>query len=492
MELGDARTLAIALRDLLDQAQTTLRAAAGSSPLLSRIRGHLDRDVKDVVCVTERFPSWEHANLQLGVEDYLRSYGGAGDWFGVSGHGREHDELVNMLMSLERGFEQYEAGAVDYATVAVGPDETMEAVHLGLVLTSSPGGAPIILGLRGMPEHGLPECRIDVLAASRADATAARDEVTRRMREHDVFRGKILTFGSSEHRGNELLSFMPRPELRADEIVLPPGVLDTIERHVIEVGAMADRLRAHGQHLKRGLLLHGPPGTGKTHTVRYLMGRTPGSTVIVITGPAMQWISQAAALARRLQPAIVVIEDVDLIAMDREYTPGGNPLLFSLLDAMDGVGADCDVTFVLTTNRADALERALSYRPGRVDLAVEVPKPDAEGREALIRLYGRGLRLPPDLAEVVARTEGMTASFFKELLRRTVLTALRERESVDALTGAHLTTALDEMLGEREALTRSLLGGGEYGDAGPDPFDDFAEAPPFAPGPDLDLRARYE
>jgi ATP-dependent 26S proteasome regulatory subunit len=71
---------------------------------------------------------------------------------------------------------------------------------------------------------------------------------------------------------------------------------------------------------------------------------------------------------------MVVLEDVDLVATDRDYTPAGNPLLFSLLDAMDGVGADADVTFVLTTNRADILETALevpaeadrSDRPGPV------------------------------------------------------------------------------------------------------------------------------
>src|SRR5206468_2409425 len=104
---------------------------------------------------------------------------------------------------------------------------------------------------------------------------------------------------------------------------------------------------------KRGLLLHGPPGTGKTHTVRYLMSRMTDATVIILTGSAMRFISKAAELARRLQPSMLVVEDVDLVAQDRTIT-AGNPLLFSLLDAMDGIGADADVTFVLTTNRPEA------------------------------------------------------------------------------------------------------------------------------------------
>ena len=99
----------------------------------------------------------------------------------------------------------------------------------------------------------------------------------------------------------------------------------------------------------------GPPGTGKTHTVRYLTGKLDRTTVIVLTGRSIRFIESAAALARRLQPSMVVLEDVDLIAMDRDLSEGPNPLLFTLLDAIDGVGPDANVTFVLPTNRADIL-----------------------------------------------------------------------------------------------------------------------------------------
>src|SRR5207253_6086187 len=146
-----------------------------------------------------------------------------------------------------------------------------------------------------------------------------------------------------------------------------------------------------------------------------------GTTVIVLTGQSIRFVEPAAALARRLQPSMVVLEDVDLIAMDRDFSEGPNPLLFTLLDAMDGVGADADVTFVLTTNRADILEHALADRPGRVDLAIEIPRPDAECRRRLISLYARDLPVEADLDPVVTGTEGVTASFIKEMIRRTVL-----------------------------------------------------------------------
>jgi ATP-dependent 26S proteasome regulatory subunit len=170
-------------------------------------------------------------------------------------------------------------------------------------------------------------------------------------------------------------------------------------------------------------------------------------------------VESAATLARRLQPSMVVLEDVDLIAMDRDFSDGSNPLLFTLLDAMDGVGSDADVTFVLTTNRADILEHALADRPGRVDLAIEIPRPDAVSRERLLRLYTRDVALDGGMSAVVAATEGATASFMKELVRRAVLAALRAGERPLVLGQAHFDEVLAEMNAEHQSLTRSLLGG---------------------------------
>jgi hypothetical protein len=452
-------------RDLATDLARIIRATADEvatgrgSELIDRVTDHLAASLTEVVVVTRSWPMWEHANIQRGVEAYLAEHGTAVDWFGIAGGQRTHEDLIGMLV-IARKQGTFELGSVDYTTTAIGPDDATEAVQLGLVGTNAPGGEPVLLAVRGAnPQWGQMECRLEVLATSRATATGVRDRVERLMAEHDVLRGQVLAFGTSENRGNDLLTFLPRPALGGEEVVLPDGVLDAIERHTVGIARHGERLLAAGQHLKRGLLLHGPPGTGKTHTVRYLMGRLPGNTVIILTGTAMRFVAKAAELARRLQPSVVVVEDVDLIAQDRSYGPGAHPLLFTLLDAMDGVGGDADVTFLLTTNRASELEKALADRPGRVDLAVEIPLPDAAGREALLRLYARGLKLTADLAPIVAATEGVTASFAKELLRRASLLALASRPDEDVVVGdEELTTALREMQEARSALTRSLLG----------------------------------
>jgi ATP-dependent 26S proteasome regulatory subunit len=133
---------------------------------------------------------------------------------------------------------------------------------------------------------------------------------------------------------------------------------------------------------------------------------------------------------------------------------------------MDGLTAEADVAFILTTNRADLLEAALSQRPGRVDLAVEIPLPDEAARRSLLGLYARGLPVTGSaLATAAERSGGVTASFFKELTRRTVLIAADSGRAVDDTS---LDDALTEMLGDSERLTRALLGAGgpDIGDRG--------------------------
>src|SRR5690348_10197562 len=482
------------MRQLLELAAQTLGAEAGPSGLALRVTGHLGCELTEVVLVSARFPIGEHVNLQRGVDAYLAAHAPAAQWFGPSGGGhRPHEDMLSLLSmpaqavmawhgprvparAMVRGGAgrggEAAVGSASYGTAATGPEENTEVVTLGLVAAAAPAGAPVVIGIRDESRFGPPFCTLEVLATDREAATTARDEIERLIRAHDVFRGQVLSFTESEHHGNDLVTFLPRPAVTASDVVLPDGMLEHIERHIIGVADWSAELLGAGQHLKRGLLLHGPPGTGKTHTVRYLTSHLAHLTVILLTGRSIRFIDQAAALARRLQPSMVVLEDVDLVATDRDYTPGGNPLLFSLLDAMDGIGADADVTFVLTTNRADILENALADRPGRVDLAVEIPRPDAHCRQRLLHLYAKDLAIDADLGHVVAGTEGVTASFIKELIRRTVLTSLRAGERPPVLRDAHFTEVLAEMTGERQALTRTLLGVG----AGQD-------EPPASPGP---------
>jgi cell division protease FtsH len=205
------------------------------------------------------------------------------------------------------------------------------------------------------------------------------------------------------------------------------------------------------------VLLYGPPGTGKSLTVRWLSSELPDATIVVLSGGALGAVGPVCRMARELSPSMVVLEDVDLVAEDRMGPTAGGPLLFELLDELDGMADDADVCVVLTTNRPDLLEPALAARPGRVDLAVELPLPDADCRRRLFTRFAKGLALEGvDVDEVVTRTDGVTASFFRELLRQAALVAAERGATV--VSAADLQAALDALLEQTGELTRILLG----------------------------------
>jgi ATP-dependent 26S proteasome regulatory subunit len=155
---------------------------------------------------------------------------------------------------------------------------------------------------------------------------------------------------------------------------------------------------------------------------------------------------------------MVILEDVDLVAMDRAFEPT-NAILFELLNGMDGLDEDHDVLFVLTTNRADLLEPALAARPGRIDQAVELPLPDTDGRRRLLALYGEGLQLSSTVDDtLLAALEGVSPAFIRELLRRAALLSAEGSEGALRVTADHLHRALQELRHGADELTHTLLG----------------------------------
>ncbi len=249
------------------------------------------------------------------------------------------------------------------------------------------------------------------------------------------------------------------PVDRAD-VILPERTLRLLDRNVLSFVGNRESLRRLGQSTRKGILLYGPPGTGKTHTIRYLATNLPGHTTLIITAEQVAWLGAYMNLARLLQPTMVVIEDVDLIARDREEMgPCEEPLLNRLLNEMDGLKEDADILFVLTSNRPEQLESALAGRPGRIDQAIEVPLPDEIGRGKLVRLYGSNLALEQAVVdEAVRRTEGVSAAFIKELMRRLAQGSIA-RDGGCTVASADIEEALNDMLFEGGRLNVKLLGG---------------------------------
>lgn len=451
-----------AFTDFLREVVDTHAPATTTGTFTETINEHLGTDAREASAVTERLSRarFVDADVALSILDpearVIGFSGNQGD-LGLAGMLRGEHGAVDL-------------GPVEYTTAATGPGRERQVVAAGVRLLRVGVEPVVVLQRDARPQWGLELPQIEIIAADHRTSGTVMSVVRDLMREHSVLRGQVLSFDTDEY-GDSLggVTFHERPTVALDEVVLPDGALERLERHVVAIGSHRDAMLRAGQHLKRGILLYGPPGTGKTHTIRYLLGRTSGSTAILLSGNMLRLVREAATLARVLAPAIVVLEDCDLVAEDRDMIDSPDSMLFELLEALDGLDGDADVAFVLTTNRPDLLERALAQRPGRVDLAVEIPLPDTTARRQLFSLYagGRGFS-DAAVREAADRADGVTASFAKELVRRAVLTAaIEERPARDG----DLTGALEELLSDRETFTRSLLASGTRAFAGGGGFD---------------------
>jgi hypothetical protein len=286
-----------------------------------------------------------------------------------------------------------------------------------------------------------------------------------------TYRGRVISLESHHDysgRGGAVKVHRLHTVSRED-VILPEKTLALLDRNVGRFVASRDAIKALRFSAKKGLLFYGPPGTGKTHTIHYLASQLPDHTTLLVTAEQVAFIGEYFRLARFLQPAMMVVEDVDLIARERGQmrVPGEEILLNKLLNEMDGLREDADVLFVLTTNRPDELEPALASRPGRIDQAIEFPLPDEDGRMKLVRLYSRGLEVPPDVMDLlVRRSEGASPAFIKELMRRSAQFLL-ETSGGRVLTTAAVDSAIEEMVFIGGALNLRLLGGAHDGMAQP-------------------------
>ena len=217
------------------------------------------------------------------------------------------------------------------------------------------------------------------------------------------------------------------------------GMEDTIQalREMVELPLRYPELFTRlGVDPPKGVLLHGPPGTGKTRLAQAVANESDAE-FFTINGPEIMGsgygesekrLREVFEEATRVAPAIVFIDEIDSIAPKRTQVPGEaeKRLVAQLLTLMDGLEARANLVVIAATNRPDAIDEALR-RPGRFDREIVIGVPDQRGRREILAIHTRGMPLEEavDLSELARVTHGFVGADIAALAREAAIDAVR-------------------------------------------------------------------
>jgi hypothetical protein len=263
--------------------------------------------------------------------------------------------------------------------------------------------------------------------ARRDDEGAGRshldDLLARGHSRPNPYRGEILEAGFQREIGLTFRVLTPTPTSRLD-VVLPDELWAELDLNVHGLFAAAERLGAAGLSANRGVLLEGPPGTGKTAVCRALAAEVAGPVTVVFCDARTIAFSVRDLYRelRSLAPALVVMEDVDLVIANRGR--GGGGALNDFLLALDGaMSRHRGVVTIATTNDLAAIDPA-ARRTARFDRVMTIGPPDRVARAAIVTRLLAGLgddATGVDPEAVADATPGMTGADLRELVSLALL-----------------------------------------------------------------------
>jgi len=280
---------------------------------------------------------------------------------------------------------------------------------------------------------------------------------------NSIYKGRCVKLERDESNGVDFSSpleyFDP---FSGTEIPIFNAVTERlIETALLTPIANADVCRQHKVPLKRGVLLEGPYGTGKSLTARQAarVASENGWTFVLVNN--VKAISYALAFAKMYQPCVLFAEDIDRLVGSRNE--GAN----DLINEIDGViGKNAEIITVLTTNFVEKIDKAM-LRPGRLDAVISLRAPDEEAVERLIRHYsGKLLAETASLTETAAKLSGNIPATIREVVERAKLGMIQRNAgaiSTDDLAAAaesmmnHLAILKDAKEGQSDPTVDELL-----------------------------------
>jgi hypothetical protein len=436
----------------------------GGGRLRKTLLKHFGVVAGDIATAGRQFPITARVDVQSAIEDLLRNRDGTKLLGIVSPNPHEPPDLAQALGQNPFALD---AGPLQHDEIDIGEATPVRCLKNGLWL-SRERDLPFAILMAPGGRFGLRSgVQVEIATPVGECGALFSQELFRQLEiqvsQSRTYRGRVISLEGQIHPmgGGSIVKVHRLAKVNREDVILPRKTLAMLDRNVAGFMMTRDQLKALHFQSRKGLLFYGPPGTGKTYTIHYLASQLPDHTTLLITAEQVALLGEYFTLASFLQPSIMVVEDVDLIARERTHMHGPfeEALLNKLLNEMDGLREDADVLFILTTNRPDQIEPALVSRPGRIDQAIEFPLPDEEGRAKLTKLYARGLTLSGEMMElIVSRTKGVSAAFIKELMRRCAQFQL-EFAGGDVLSQQAVDAAIEEMLFAGGTLNRRLLGG---------------------------------
>ena len=247
---------------------------------------------------------------------------------------------------------------------------------------------------------------------------------------------------------------IPAPDADLDDVVVTREVRKDLVGNVLDHVRAKDLLQTAALGSNRGVLLWGPPGTGKTSLVRGLVHELAGKATVLLPSTYLVSDNLAAVYleAARLSPCVVVLEDIDVVASRRGRS---NSDLASFLNALDGIVSDPNalIVTVATTNDPNGIDDA-AKRPGRIDRFIEVGLPDETTRGKILALYldrltERGIAhciSDSSVRDLARSSDGASGALLREVVRRALLLASAEQDvSAVEVREVHLTEASAEI-----------------------------------------------
>lgn len=381
----------------------------------------------------------------------------------------EHDEnLTDILHAVAKSWAPRRIKRASNRAWPSGPEAT-DYLPSDAFWVAGGAAQPVVARLRYQEMRD--RCVLEVACANAAETEAWLERIVTHSSVASIYRNQMLEVcfesaikeddGDIERGDRICVLFRATEPVHDDDIVIDDDVRAVLERNVVDLHRRREILKAHGVPVRRGVLLYGPPGTGKTFACRYLCGKLPHTTRILVAGTGLLQVKSIFNLARLLQPALVVLEDVDLVFASREINLYSS-VLGELLDQMDGLRPFEDVGVILTTNAIDRLEAAIKDRPGRISQCIYFGPPNAELRRRYLERYLRDYPAPTlDIDALVAESKGATQAFLKEWVHRSVQVATERLEGADGrlqLEGDDFHTAIGEMRHLGEGAAARIVG----------------------------------